>query len=483
MKNIFYTPKVFISYSWSSSSHQKFVIDLAEKLTTDGVNIIIDKWDLKEGQDKYAFMEQMVTDPAVNKVLIISDCNYADKADHKTGGVGTESQIISSEIYNKVTQTKFIPIVTEFDENGKAYLPVFLSSRIYINFGEESIFYDEYDKLLRNIYDKPIYKKPALGIPPSHLFQEIQSTLSTQHKYAALKDAIIKEKQVAKSLCSEYFDEFINAIKSIQLPEKDSDKESDDQILEALRSMKYYRDELLNVYKLLISTTNDFEYFEMIFGFLEKLLRLNLHPDDITSYQEWWYDHYRFFNLENYIFLVALLLQYKKIDELRFFTEEKYYIYSGYERGTYDFSTFNCYLRSIEEHRKSRLKLNRISITADLMKERCDLSFLSFDEFMQADLILCLKSTFDKDNKFNYWFPRSLVYKGWSSNTSFPFFLKAESKRHFDIVARLFNVKNKNEFIEKFDKASKVFEFGNWRFDYQSIPFPTLLNLEKLFNG
>jgi hypothetical protein len=76
-------PKVFISYSWSTPAHQKFVIEIAEKLTTDGVIVIIDKWDLKEGQDKFAFMEKMVTDPSMNKVLIFSDKKYSEKADKK----------------------------------------------------------------------------------------------------------------------------------------------------------------------------------------------------------------------------------------------------------------------------------------------------------------------------------------------------------------------------------------------------------------
>ena len=108
-------PKVFISYSWSGVEHQEVVLNLAEKLMFDGVNVLLDQWDLKEGQDKYVFMEQMVTDPEVSKVLVISDKKYAIKADNRAGGVGTESQIISNEIYTKVKQEKFIPIVTEYE--------------------------------------------------------------------------------------------------------------------------------------------------------------------------------------------------------------------------------------------------------------------------------------------------------------------------------------------------------------------------------
>ena len=483
MSEVNRNPKAFISYSWSSPAHQKFVLDVAEKLTTDGVVVIIDKWELKEGQDKYAFMEKMVTDPTMSKVLIFSDKKYSDKSNKKSGGVGTESQIISAEVYNKVEQTKFIPIVTEFDENGEPFLPVFLKNRIYINFGEDSVFYDEYEKLLRNIFDKPIFKKPALGNVPSYITQEQQQTLFTQHKFNALQDSIHKEKTISKMLCSEYFYDFVNALQNFRLPEKNSEKQLDDQILDKLRLMKVYRDQLIETYKIIIMGTNDFSFYEIIFEFLEKIMRLNYPEENSGSYSEWWFDQHRFFNMENFIYLIALLLKYKKIDEVKFFTEEKYYIYSGYERGAYNFYLFNSYLNSIEQYRKSRLKLNRISITADILKERCDLAILPFDEIMQADFILALKSTFDNDERFNFWFPRSLVYKSWHSQQPFPIFLKAESQRYFTIIGRLFDVKNREEFEQKFNKASDYFDFPDWRFDFSSIPFKKYLNLDNLYNA
>jgi hypothetical protein len=74
-------PKTFISYSWSSPEHQQWVIDLATQLRDNGVDATLDKWDLKEGHDSKAFMEKMVTDPAVEKVILVSDRVYAEKAD------------------------------------------------------------------------------------------------------------------------------------------------------------------------------------------------------------------------------------------------------------------------------------------------------------------------------------------------------------------------------------------------------------------
>lgn len=92
-------PKLFISYSWSNPTHEQWVIDLASELTESGVHVILDKWDLKEGHDAVAFMEKMVTDSDISKVAIICDEVYAAKADGRAGGVGTETQIISREVY------------------------------------------------------------------------------------------------------------------------------------------------------------------------------------------------------------------------------------------------------------------------------------------------------------------------------------------------------------------------------------------------
>ena len=71
--------KAFVSYSWTSHEHVNRIIEICNRLANDGIDIILDKWDLKEGQDKYAFMERMVVDSKVKKVLIFCDKQYAEK--------------------------------------------------------------------------------------------------------------------------------------------------------------------------------------------------------------------------------------------------------------------------------------------------------------------------------------------------------------------------------------------------------------------
>jgi hypothetical protein len=102
--------------------HEDWVLELATKLMDDGIEVVFDKWDLKEGQDIFAFMESMVTSPDISKVLVICDKGYRDKANNRIGGVGTETQIITKEVYSKAHQEKFIRSPTIRNKNfGNGY--------------------------------------------------------------------------------------------------------------------------------------------------------------------------------------------------------------------------------------------------------------------------------------------------------------------------------------------------------------------------
>ena len=43
-------PKVFISYSWTSEAYKERVLKLAERLMDNGVDVILDQWDLSPGK-------------------------------------------------------------------------------------------------------------------------------------------------------------------------------------------------------------------------------------------------------------------------------------------------------------------------------------------------------------------------------------------------------------------------------------------------
>lgn len=104
--------KIFISYSWDTYEHQKWVLSLADKINARGGNAIVDRTHLKYGGHIKTFMLKSILDADI--VLIILTPNYKRKADGLEGGAGYEYNIINDELFKIiVSNEKFIPIVRE----------------------------------------------------------------------------------------------------------------------------------------------------------------------------------------------------------------------------------------------------------------------------------------------------------------------------------------------------------------------------------
>ncbi|SOC43938.1 SEFIR domain-containing protein [Salinicoccus kekensis] len=158
----------FISYARTDEFHIERVVKIATTLMEDhGINVILDLWDCKEGDDLHVFMERMVNDPSIDYVVIISDVNYKERANNRTGGVGKESTIISSKIYNEVKDSKFIPVFTEIDTD-ESILPTFCNTRNAIDMTNIEHDYEKIEEIARRIHNKPKYQKPQLGNVPDY---------------------------------------------------------------------------------------------------------------------------------------------------------------------------------------------------------------------------------------------------------------------------------------------------------------------------
>ncbi len=203
------TPKVFISYSWTSPGYQEEVMVIADRLTTLGVEVVIDDYDLKEGQDVLAFMERLKTDESLHFCLVLSDAAYAKKADERKKGVGTEAQIISKQIYESVEQTKFVPVVMENDEKGNPCLPTFLQSRKFIDFSSPERKNQNWERLVRVLYGKPARLRPEIGSPPAFLEDQTGVSFSAlRATYSTLRIALMDGKPGAPFLRDELIDNF-----------------------------------------------------------------------------------------------------------------------------------------------------------------------------------------------------------------------------------------------------------------------------------
>ena len=173
-------PRVFISYAWGTEDYNEKVILFATDLKRDGIEVVFDRWQLKEGNDTYAFMETSVTDEGITNVLVLLDPVYAKKADQRAGGVGTETQIISPEVYNKVSQRKFLPIVFERDADGNVCKPRYMAGLLHFDLTKEDDYETEYQRLVRTLYGIDTLKEPELGKAPAWLEDTPKLTLKSK---------------------------------------------------------------------------------------------------------------------------------------------------------------------------------------------------------------------------------------------------------------------------------------------------------------
>lgn len=474
MKGSTTQPKIFISYSWSSLKHEQWVLGLAERLAGDGIHVVLDKWDLKEGQDKHVFMEQMVNELSIQKVLIICDSIYQKKADGRAGGVGTETQLISKEVYENTGQDKFIPVVSERDKNGEPCVPHYIGNRIYIDLSSDDVFEENYQKLVRNLYDKPLVKRPTLGIAPAYITNEEQIVLKTSHKVAEIKNAVLNDKKSINGLITDYFDSFILSLEDFRLTSNASIDGFDEDVILSIEKTIPLRDDFIDfvftVFKYQESVNMD-----QFNDFFEKLIPFTFAREDGHPSTESDFDNYRFFFYEIVLNFVAILLHLKKYSELSYFINSQYFYKKTHREESLNtgIEVFNRYLRTLDEFRKNRLKQNRISITADLLKERSIRKDVTFTEIRQADLVLYYILDLMTTREWGTaWFPRTSVYNN-HSGSRVEFFDRMISLQFFNKVKNLFGVNNVAELnkliTQHVEKNKDKSKHSSWDFPIKEL--------------
>ena len=169
-------PKVFISYSHDSPEHKRWVSELAARLRHNGIDAILDQWDLGPGDDITLFMETGLRDS--DRVLVICTDTYVSKANAGEGGVGYERMIVTAQLIQNLGTNKFIPVIRQ--ASGEEKTPIFLATRMYIDLRDESQFEAEFDKLLHELHQEPIIQKPPLGKNPFATLPSGQEVLSSE---------------------------------------------------------------------------------------------------------------------------------------------------------------------------------------------------------------------------------------------------------------------------------------------------------------
>lgn len=474
-------PKVFISYSWSSPEHEQWVVNLADELGDSGVHVLLDKFDLREGQDSISFMERMVNDADVKKVLLICDEKYADKTNNRTGGVGTEAQIISPKIYAETDQNKFVAVLKERDCDGKPYLPTYYASRIYIDLSDHENYAIEFEKLVRWINDRPLHKRKPVGQRPAYLDEDPEVSLGTTPFFRRAIDSIRGNKPSASGALVEYFDTITTNFERLRIV-KDREKQWDDQFIDNLRSTIPLRNELSQVFEAIAIYDIKGELSSKIHRFFESLIPFFNRPVHVSSWNELDFDNFKFLGYEFFLLAMTAFISHERFDLCERLLNGVYYYAGNQDFGrekVLDFSVFNGHIQTLDV-RNDRLNTRFISPIGMLLKERLTGTGLTEVKLAQAEFVVYLRSEISSVSSESWhgtWWPNLFVFTN-SSHGPLEIFARAQSKVYFDRIKNMFGITQPSD-LNLVLEAHKKTQRGP-RLGHRTLNIFSLIGADKL---
>ena len=461
-------PRVFVSYSWTSDGHAAWVMDLASRLRTDGVDVILDRWDLLPGQDKFVFMEKMVSDASVDKVIVICDGRYARKADAREGGVGTESTIISQQIYEQSDARRFVAVIAECDAEGKPFLPIFLKSRIYFDLSDPRRFESGYEDLIRDLCGRPRHAKPPLGKLPTFLLEEGRRPAATTYARRAFEDAVLRDRRHAPGLARDYlialegeWSALSQALKNDLETASSGDEESDfrqSKIWQRCEELLPLRDEFTDFVAFAAQYGGDRRIFDELPFFFERCLRLCRSNSQKLEHQ-----FVAFALKESFLYALVVLIAAERFEAASTLLSRYYRDSSNdtyHNGGLARFGVFDAGFELLESGWLSGLnqihgKQNWFSVEGKIFETRAADNrahpLVSFQSLQEVDFLLHWRWAMNAklDTYGKRWWP-STVY-GYFQHREIPLEIcvRARSKGYFDLFRLLLGVAGKQELQER----------------------------------
>lgn len=464
------TPKVFISYAQEEDTRTD-VEYFAERLMKDGINVIIDFWDLKEGQNMFRFMEKCVSDPTIDSVLLLCTPLYAQKADENNGGVGTESTIIMPEIYSNAEQTKFLPIIFSRDEDGDFQKPQFLKSLIHFDLTNNN-YEKEYQKIVRMLFGKPEQQKPELGNPPAYLNEKKKQLKTDEIQLAFRKiDYSILENRL----------QFIDNLKDDLTIFDIEYSEIEGQDSFTLVSKKYIEMQPLkkNLVVFMEQCISHIDNNDDVLNMLDDLLPILYKKTDFHgsgSYNTAMFDHFKVLLHEVLLYFASLSIKY-----------QKYTLF-------YDFCSYSLSIMNSNVGMNIRLLLpdlrlypeclstggshNKVSYSTHLIKENM-ISPITFSEICASDYLMYICSIIiglQESSSYSggLWFPVTTPY---SQYRKMELLQLLESERRGKEVCKLFGFDDLAS-LKVFFESKDFIETESKSQEYSRIDFtrPSLIS-------
>jgi hypothetical protein len=319
-------------------------------------------------------------------------------------------------------------VITEKNAEGHALVPVYYKGRIYIDLSDAGRYEEEYERLLRWVYDQPVHVKPPRGKKPAFLSETPGARVGNRSAMKRALEQLRDGKPTASGAVGDYLSSVAEDFEGLRIA-KEKGVEFDDQVVQSIESFLPTRDELLTVIQAVARYQPSDENVQKIHRFFEALLRYYFPAPDVMQCTDTDFDNFVFITYELFLHTLAIFIDAEQFGQARYLIATDLYVGRNHRFGNEPMvasSSIDGQLKSLE-YRNSRLNLRRESIQADLLRDRSKSGAVQFESLAQADLILYL---YFKRKPDCWWYPLTTVFLGMS-HSALPVFARANSKKYF----------------------------------------------------
>jgi hypothetical protein len=168
--------EVFVSYSWDSPEHIRTVLELSNRLRSDGIDCVLDQYEVSPPEGWPRWMDRKIRDAQ----FVLSVCTeiyqkrvMGDEDAGKGLGVQWEGGLIYQHLYNAgAANTKFIPILLRADDQRFIPTPLQSATRYQIDTDEG------YKRLYARLLGLLAAEKPPLGKSRAQKKKEVKTELT-----------------------------------------------------------------------------------------------------------------------------------------------------------------------------------------------------------------------------------------------------------------------------------------------------------------
>ena len=441
-------PKVFLSYARTNLEYAESIVEFASTLRDDGIDASLDEWDLKPGNDIYHFMESKIKSEADFVLLMIND-EFTEKANKRKDGAGAEVQMIAKELYENVEQGRIIPIIWKRDGEGEIKLPNIVESRYYIDLSSDDKFGENYELLLRTLFNKPKNPKTEVGKMPEWINNTTNRFTKTKTIIKRFDSQVEAHPEKFNYFIEDFFNEYLEYLRTFNVDFIGKDNVSaSKEIYESIEEYTALKNDLVVFLEKMfkVARYNKIDS-ELIIEFLSNIRSL------LNGSEQFGLANFDFMLREIFLYFVAYALKYKNYE----FIADLFYSPYYFEDYAYTSNDTKYFVDLDVRGRIHTDDILGISFKADngnsfitplgeLLVRRVP-PRLKRELLVDADLLCCYVSYMNKD-KFGRkeWFPFTHLYK---QKESIDYFTKLNSKKYFNKIKEVFDVDSAEEFKEK----------------------------------